>query len=222
MRLLRLENFLPVTRPEKRPDKFFVIIPKLVRMPMGIVASELLDVVKSEAKVDRDKVKGTGIFGTGVIGERLVVFMDIYSLYEAAEPEVYKNLSSHGKMDGKKALLAEDTAFFRMVTTKYLEEQGCVVRAVTDGQYAWEALCGAERFDILITDVNMPRMNGLELTKKVRGSGKFPGLPIVALTSMGLDRDRKTGIEAGVTRYELKLDKERLLETLRHVFGVEQ
>ncbi|MBI4667171.1 MAG: chemotaxis protein CheW [Nitrospinae bacterium] len=222
MRILRLENFLPINRPQSAPEKFSVIIPKLVRSPMGIVASEILDVVKSDARIDRDKVKGIGIFGSGVIDERLVIFMDIYSLYETAEPEIYKNLASHGKLTGKKILLAEDTAFFRMVTTKYLEEQGLVVKAVTDGQYAWETLCAGERFDLLITDVNMPRMNGIELTRKVRSSGKFADMPIVALTSMGLDRDKKTGLDAGVDYYELKLDKERLLHALRKVFGEER
>ncbi|MBI4828773.1 MAG: chemotaxis protein CheW [Nitrospinae bacterium] len=219
MRILRLEEYLPVSRPSERPERFFALIPKLVKNPMGIVASEIVDIIKSDVKIDRDKVKGTGIFGTGVIEGQMVIFLDIYGLFEAAEPEIHAHLAVKGKLAGRRILLAEDTAFFRTVTTKYLEEQGCEVRAVIDGQYAWETLLAGEKFDALLTDINMPRMNGLELTKKIRASGKFPGLPIVTLTSMGLERDKKVGYEAGVDHYELKLDKERLLETLRGIFG---
>ena len=218
MRVLRLEDFLPVSRPAARPERFFALIPKLVRNPMGIVASEIVDIIKSDVKIDRDKVKGTGIFGTGVIEGQMVIFLDIYGLFEAAEPEIHAHLAVRGKLAGRRILLAEDTAFFRTVTTKYLEEQGCEVRAAVDGQYAWEMLHTGEKFDALLTDINMPRMNGLELTKKIRASGKFPGLPIVTLTSMGLERDKKVGYEAGVDHYELKLDKERLLATLRGIF----
>ncbi len=219
MRVIRLHDYLPVNPPEEFPEEFLVLVPRLVRHTIGIIVAEVKDVVSADAEVDKDSLSGDGIFGTSMIDNTMAVFIDIYKIYEKAAPELYKdNAKAERGLDGKKVLLAEDTAFFRAITTKYLEDIGLTVKAVIDGQYAWEELMsGNETYDILITDVNMPRMNGFELTRKVRASRDYKSLPIVALTSMTLERDRTRGLESGVTAYEHKLDKDKLIHTLKEI-----
>lgn len=214
MRVIRLHDYLPITRPESATKFVYVIIPKLVRHPIGIIASEPLDIIRSDTKISRGTINGTGIVGSGVIDGKLVIFIDIYSLFETAEPELYKQDTAGSRLKGKRVLLAEDTAFFRTVTTKYLEEMGCEVETAVDGVAAWEKLNSGRSYDILITDINMPHMNGLELTKKIRASAALKSLPIITCTSMEYESDRILGLEAGVDAYELKLDKERLVKTL--------
>lgn len=216
LRILRLHDYLPIEAPTEMPEEFFVIVPKLVSYPMGIVALSIDDIVQTDAKVNRESLQGTGVLGTSMINNRMAIIVNIYSLFAAAEPELYaeENLAAEAaSLKGARALLAEDTAFFRAVEEDYLRNFGCRVDVAKDGVEAWEMLQDGE-YDILVTDIQMPRMDGLELTRKARSLPRFSNLPIVALTSLGTDSDYERGYAAGVDDYEIKLDKEKLEQTL--------
>ncbi len=60
-------------------------------------------------------------------------------------------------------------------------------------------------------------MDGLELTRHIRGSARHAHLPVVALTSLGTNENREAGLAAGVNAYEIKLDKDRLAATIRQI-----
>jgi two-component system, chemotaxis family, sensor kinase CheA len=218
MRILRLHDFLTVDRPTEDPAEFFIVVPKLVRHPMGIVATKIEDILHTDADIDRQSIGGLGILGSAVLEGRLAVFLDIYSLFEAAEPEVYKKgeLSLVGELTGKRVLLAEDTAFFRSVEAEYLRNFGCQVETARDGGEAWDRL-QHEAFDLLVTDIEMPVLNGFELTERVRASDKLRNLPIVAVTSLFSDDAERRGRDAGIDAYEVKLDKDRLQNALAAV-----
>ncbi len=92
--------------------------------------------------------------------------------------------------------------------------------AVKDGREAWRMLESADAaFDLLVTDIEMPLLDGLELTRAVRASERWSGLPVVALTSLDSDAQRQDGLAAGVTAYLSKLDKERLARTISEVLA---
>ncbi|MBF0197376.1 MAG: response regulator, partial [Planctomycetes bacterium] len=78
-----------------------------------------------------------------------------------------------------------------------------------------------EEFDAVITDIQMPNMNGLELTRAIRKQERFAYLPIVIVTSQEKDEEKREGIEAGANAYLLKtsFDQEKLLETLARLVG---
>jgi len=215
MRILRLHDFLTVDRPSEDPKEFFIIVPKLVRHPMGIVATKIEDILHTDADIDRQNIGGLGILGSAVLEGRLAVFIDIYSLFEAAEPDVYKKgeLSLVGELTGKRVLLAEDTAFFRSVEAEYLRSFGCAVETARDGGEAWDRL-QHENYDLLVTDIEMPGLNGFELTERVRGSERLKNLPVVAVTSLFSENAERRGREAGIDAYEVKLDKDRLQNAL--------
>ena len=219
LRLIRLHDYMPVAMPDHEPEELYVIIPKLVKHPLGIIAYDCHDVTTSRVEVDRDNVKGIGLLGSAVMDGVMTLFLDIFSLFEAADPEAYRLEAVQTRsVEGARVLLAEDTSFFRAVVKKYLESLGAEVVATKDGQEAWTTLCeSGEHFDLVVTDVEMPLMDGLELTRQIRASQKWGAIPVVALTSLGSDLNRQAGIDAGVTAYETKLDKERLASTLREV-----
>lgn len=219
LRLIRLQDHLPVAGPARDPHELYVIIPKLVKHPMGIIAHDCHDVITTRVEVDRDNLKGTGVLGSAVIDGRMTVFLDIFGLFEAADPETYRQEAFRARsVAGARVLLAEDTSFFRAVEKKYLESLGAEVVAVKDGREAWDLLrSGGQRFDLVVTDVEMPLMDGLELTRQIRASSAWAGIPVVALTSLGSAVNRSEGEAAGVTAYETKLDKERLAATLQKV-----
>jgi two-component system chemotaxis sensor kinase CheA len=219
LRLVRLHDHMPVAAPLHDPEDVFIIIPKLVKHPMGIVAHDCHDVITTRVEVERDNLKGPGVLGSAVLEGMMTLFLDIYSLFEAVDPETYRQDQARtGSIQGARVLLAEDTSFFRAVEKKYLESLGAVVTSTMDGKEAWAALGHPDAaFDLVVTDLEMPQMGGLELTRHIRSSARWRDIPVVALTSLGSADDREAGIEAGVTAYETKLDKDRLAATLRQV-----
>jgi len=72
---------------------------------------------------------------------------------------------------------------------------------------------------VVVTDIEMPRLNGLDLTRRIRGEKSFSGLPVIALSSLADEAAVLAGKNAGVSSYEIKLDKDKLLERVRQVFS---
>jgi len=99
---------------------------------------------------------------------------------------------------------------------------GCRVLAAEDGQAAWEILDQhAGEVDLLATDVEMPRLDGLALTRQIRADGRFAGLPIIALSSLAGEEEIARGMAAGVSEYQIKLNREELTKSIRKAVGAE-
>ena len=113
-------------------------------------------------------------------------------------------------------VLAEDTAVTRQLLRGILSGAGFEVTAVENGALAWEAL-QREAPALLLTDVEMPVMTGLELTRQVRLHATLQHLPVVLLTSLVHPEDRAGGAAAGADAYLVKgeFDEAELLRTLR-------
>ena len=118
----------------------------------------------------------------------------------------------------KRILVAEDSITSRTLLKNILETTGYEVRTVVDGLEALTALM-EEDFDLLISDVEMPRMNGFELTAKVRAGDTHGDLPVMLVTSLESREDREKGVDAGANAYITKgsFDQTTLLETARRL-----
>ena len=118
----------------------------------------------------------------------------------------------------KRILVAEDSITSRTLLKNILETTGYEVRTVVDGLEALTALM-EEDFDLLISDVEMPRMNGFELTAKVRADAAHGDLPVMLVTSLESREDREKGVDAGANAYITKgsFDQTTLLETARRL-----
>lgn len=117
-------------------------------------------------------------------------------------------------------LVAEDTITSRMLLKNVLESTGYRVRTAIDGAAAFAAL-RSETFDLVVSDVEMPRLNGFELTRKIRSDGDLSRLPIVLLTGLESRADRERGIDAGANAYLVKsgFDQSRLLSVIQQLVG---
>jgi two-component system, chemotaxis family, sensor kinase CheA len=115
-------------------------------------------------------------------------------------------------------LLADDSLTTRALERSILEAAGYDVIVAVDGQSAWQLL--QERgADLLLSDVEMPRMDGLALTKTVRNSARFRDLPVILLTSRDSPEDRARGLEAGANAYLVKsaFDQTKLLRAIEQL-----
>jgi two-component system chemotaxis sensor kinase CheA len=94
-----------------------------------------------------------------------------------------------------------------------LSEAGYRVLEAKDGAEALVVFTARKaEIDALVADIEMPGLDGFELTKKIRATGS--SLPIIALTSLASDEDRKRGVDAGVDVFQVKLDRDELLLAL--------
>jgi two-component system chemotaxis sensor kinase CheA len=118
----------------------------------------------------------------------------------------------------KRILIAEDSITSRMLLKGILESAGYEVKTAVDGLEAF-TLLRSERFDALVSDVEMPRLNGFDLTARVRADTQLADLPVMLVTALASREDRERGIEVGANAYLVKsnLDQSNLLEALRRL-----
>ena len=114
----------------------------------------------------------------------------------------------------KKILIVDDSKTTRQVLTFALTDAGYTVLEAVDGMEAFQFL-EQEQFDLLITDLKMPRMDGLELTRKVRASSGHKFMPIIILTTESSDEKKQEGKKAGASCWIVKPFKpEQLLQVV--------
>lgn len=100
-------------------------------------------------------------------------------------------------------LIAEDDDNFRMLITELLSGAGHTPLPLPNGQLAWEKLL-KEGADLLVTDINMPVMDGYQLVARIRGSEKHRAIPVLMLTIRALAEDQVAGYETGADDYLTK------------------
>ncbi|MHB1420141.1 MAG: hybrid sensor histidine kinase/response regulator [Bacillota bacterium] len=212
LRIIRPENYLPVNIGEKDSQKLYVIIPKLVKSPMGILIEQIVDTMESRVEFNHDDILAKGIVGSAILDHRIVLLINIYELFDLVIEG--HHLTEEDNTAGSikfNVLLVEDTPFFLKAEKQYLESAGYHVITARNGQEAWDLL-QAHTVDVVVSDIEMPVMDGLELINRVRADNKLFALPAIALTSKGDELSIIKGLESGFNFYEIKLDKERLLE----------
>lgn len=117
-------------------------------------------------------------------------------------------------------LVADDSLTTRELLRGLIESAGYAVELARSGTEAWGLLC-RRRFDLVVSDISMPGMDGYELTAKVRADSRFSGLPLILLTSLSKEEERLRGLQAGASAYITKgaFDQNNLLERIRELAG---
>ena len=118
-------------------------------------------------------------------------------------------------------LLVEDSAIAREAEAALLRSLGHEVDEAVDGEDGWQRLQGGG-YQVLITDVQMPVLDGIDLTRRVKAMPRFHKLPILILSSLSAPEERRRGVDAGADAYMVKgeLDGEALAGTLERLCGV--
>jgi len=116
-----------------------------------------------------------------------------------------------------KILAVDDSTSMRQMVTFTLQSAGYEVKDAKDGVEALE-IAQSEQFDVVISDVNMPNMNGIELVKALRNLPAYKFVPILMLTTESSTEKKQEGREAGATGWIVKpFDPDKLLATIKRV-----
>jgi two-component system chemotaxis sensor kinase CheA len=164
-------------------------------------------------------VSGATVLGTG----RVVPILEGPDLLKSAVETRASSRraevpSTEPEKPKKSILVAEDSITTRALLRNILEGVGYEVQVAVDGAEAFAAL-KTSTFDLIVSDVDMPRMSGFALTAKIRSDPKLAELPVVLVTALGSREDRERGIDAGANAYIVKssFDQSNLLEVLRRL-----
>jgi two-component system chemotaxis sensor kinase CheA len=213
--LFSIDEVADVGSPDTNSPTCYIIIFSISGKEVGIVMSEIIDIIKGTYTIDEMTHKQAGIMGSTIINEEITLLVDLYGVIDALVPEWTKALKSNIKDDRPaNILVVEDSPFFLNQVVSFLSDIGYNPLTATDGIKGLEVL-NREKIDIVLTDIEMPHMNGLEMTKKIRADGRFKDLPIIAVTSLAGDAAEKEGKDAGINDYLVKLDREKIIACVK-------
>ncbi|MFM7607900.1 MAG: chemotaxis protein CheW, partial [Alphaproteobacteria bacterium] len=182
---------------------------------MGLMVDQILDVVE-EPLVIQPGSDRLGYLGSAVISERVTDVIDtVYWLSHAGGDWFRGERKSSASNQKPRLLLIDDSPFFRHLVVPALSAAGFDVTAVESPAEALRLRDAGVEFEALISDIEMPEMDGLSFARNVRASGAWKRLPLVALSSRAEPEDVARGREAGFTDYVAKYDRDALLSSLR-------
>ncbi len=216
--ILRLDRLLNVSPCVEAAEEMYLLMPRHTSRPFGILISRVKDVVTVPLTLNEESHVEDGILGTAIVSDRMTLFPDIYRLLEKADSgrrEDVSDVSTTSDVGRRRILLVEDAAFFRRLVKGYLTSQ-FTVEAAVNGLEALELMETGD-FDLIVSDIEMPEMDGWAFLKQVRSSERYRDVPAVALTTLDSPEDRVRMMRVGFNAYEKKIDRERLLNTVNRL-----
>ena len=199
-------------------DDLLVIVFHLAGKDIGLLAIGPVDAIEVSADIDDVTLKQTGIMGSTIYAGKTTMLVDIFELIQTSNPQWFEDHAAYNEIAADSAqapliLIVEDSNFFRNQVKGYMEEAGFAILEAEDGRVAWRIVEEqGDEITIVLTDIEMPNLNGFELTEKIKNDKRFKHLPVIALTTLAADEDVAHGKAVGIDEYHIKLDKERLME----------
>jgi two-component system chemotaxis sensor kinase CheA len=206
-----------MVKPLADSDNLLVIVFIVTGREVGLLAIGPVDAMETDLDVDGTTLKQTGIMGSAIINDHTTLLIDMYEIVQTLNPEWFEEqaLATEEGADSSSILFAEDSNFFRNQVKCSLEDEGYNVIEAEDGAEAWELLQqNGDEIGLVVTDIEMPNMNGFDLTQRIKGHPAFGHLPVIALTTLAGEEDVARGKEVGIDDYQIKLDREKLLKSI--------
>jgi len=212
--IIRLENYLPLQSISSQ-EEYNVLFFTERNKTCGILCSKIVGTLETTLEVEEGIYNHPGILGHRIINGKTVLFIDIYKIIEMYDPDWFVVKIKEKKK--KRILLVEDSAFFRNMIKNYLEGSGYEVELAENGKKALNKLASEGHFDLIITDLEMPEMDGFELIKVLRSNPDYQNIPIIVVTALIGEDIRRRALELGANGYEIKLNREKLLEEIENL-----
>ena len=181
---------------------------------MGLVVDEIVDIVEEKLAIEVASSRD-GILGSAVIKGRATEVIDVGHFLPMAFADWFNRREMKPSASAQSILLVDDSAFFRNMLAPVLKAAGYRVRVATNAQEGLIALRSGEEFDAVLTDIEMPDMNGFEFAETIRADQKLNDVPIIALSSMISPAAIERGRQAGFHDYVAKFDRPGLIAALK-------
>jgi len=231
IRLVWLGDVLGLAGGEdgKEKDRFPVVILRAGERCMAFAVDELEGEQEVVIKgLGKQLSRVGGVAGATTMGSGEVVLIlnvaDLIKLAVGGERRpVFEGVGEGGAEEKERVrqriLVVDDSITTRTLEKNILEAAGYRVELATDGQEALEAIAREGVPDLIVSDIAMPRMNGFELTRRVKGDAETAEVPVILVTSLDSPEDKVRGIEAGADAYIVKssFDQSNLLETIEQL-----
>jgi two-component system chemotaxis sensor kinase CheA len=192
---------------------------------MGLAVDQIVDIVEDRLNIEVPS-ETAGVLGSAVIKGQATEIIDVgYYLPQAFEDWLIRT-EKKIKAKARTILFVEDSAFFRNMLTPVLRSAGYAVTTVGGGEDALQVLKGGDQVDMIVTDIEMPGMNGYELAQAVKADQRTATLPIIALSALTSADAIERGRQAGFHDYVAKFDRPGLIAALKeqttHATGLGQ
>lgn len=221
-RILRLDKVLNASSLAVDPPTMSLILPKFVQQPMGILVSRIVDTESLALDLQHHPDHDPGILGSAIVRDRLTLFLEMHRLSEKLFGISTTAASDHASpaARAKRLLLIDDTAFFREVIRRYLSAEGYEIVTAVHGEDGLKRLAVEAEFDLIVSDIEMPVMDGWEFAREVRRRGiKTPLLALTSLSGMQYESKAK---DCGYDSYEVKLDHDRLVRKVINMLAAHE
>ena len=181
---------------------------------MGLVVDEIVDIVEERLNIE---VAGSrdGILGSAVIKGQATEVIDVGHFLPMAFADWFSRKEMRPSVTAQSVLLVDDSAFFRNMLAPVLKAAGYKVRVAPNAQEGLTALRSGQSFDVVLTDIEMPDMNGFEFAETIRADAHLSSMPIIALSSMVSPAAIERGRLAGFHDYVAKFDRPGLIAALK-------
>lgn len=189
---------------------------------MGLVVDEIVDIVEDRLSVEISS-EIPGIVGSAVVKGKATEIIDVgYYLPKAFDDWLEKRDTPNPVQRDLKLLLVDDSAFFRNMLAPLLSSAGYKVTMVESAADALRMKENGEQFDVIVSDIEMPEMDGITFAEHLKEDSQWGGVPIIALSSHTNPDVIARGRKAGFRDYIAKFDREGLIECIRECKPVSQ
>ena len=218
---------LPENKALSELGKIAAVILKLRDHAIACTVDTILGSSEIVVKGLGDQLKNVRyVFGATILGDGSPsLILDVPDLFASAEGEGTTGIrktfeeSLAARMKGS-ILVVDDSITTRTMERSILIAHGYEVQIAVSGEDALEKVAG-ERFDLVISDVEMPGINGFELTRRLRDLAEYKDVPVIIVSSLSRDEDKRKAIEAGAQAYIVKgsFEQGTLLDTVEALIG---
>jgi two-component system chemotaxis sensor kinase CheA len=181
---------------------------------MGLAVDEVVDIVRDRMAIELSSAR-PGLLGSAIIAGKAVDVVDVGHFLTLAFTDWFEITNT--KSLARHALLVDDSPFFRNLVAPLLTSANWKVTTATDGVEALKLREAGHQFDVIISDIEMPNLDGLELASAIRNDPRWNKVPLIALSSHAEEGDIDAGRQAGFDDYLAKSDQTRLTENLARV-----
>jgi two-component system chemotaxis sensor kinase CheA len=200
--------------PLPAQDAYFVVVFAAGGREVGLLVSSIVDIADASDDFDQHTFCQPGILGSSIIAGHTTLLVDLWGVVQALLPGWIPEREVRAETRGTRILVADDSPFYLAQLTGFLQERGYDVVQAVDGAQAFARLESEAGIALVLTDIEMPVMDGLEFVRRIRFSDRFRHLPVVAVTSLSGDDAVARGKAAGVDAYMVKLDREQIIRTV--------